>query len=1665
MKKSVCGLLITLVCVMWTGDVLAACPTNPPVLESPGNGATVPFGNVLLNWSNVANALTYDLYAGLDGDTPSLIEDNIAISQKSLNLEPGRNVQWKVVANAPSCTAQISSYSFFTTSCPTIVPVLREPDAGQRFDVGEAITFEWFGVPGAAGYDVQVTPDFGQTFQTIAENLVALSFTTDDLPEGDWGWTVRANFDGSCPPAYAQPSHFLVTDCSVEPPVLLSPPAGATDLTNPVTLQWSAVQGAKEYRVLASIDGSIPQLLDTTTDTKTTKTFEGSEVFWAVQAIFPGDCPAATSDQRRFTMLNDGTCPSSPGKALLVSPAAGAENLTSPVTFDWDPVPGATSYRVVIINEQNELQTFPTTDSKLTTKLAAGAGQWLVQTLFGERCPATSSERRAFTVSQGASCSGTKPQLIAPGNQSIDPSNPKVFKWNAVADATAYTLFVSTSAQGEDFAAYGRAEAGTTQLERVVPKGLVRWFIAAHFAACPDVRSDIWSFSSGDECPNRILTLTSPAADASVNSPVTLAWSLSPATAGAEYRLTIESASGTTLLSQRTESTTATLRLPSGAFLWRVETVGSCPVSSERRKFTVVAGTDCSTLSGPVLLSPVGPSTQPALVESPVTLRWNPAGSALGYRLFLAREDQPFEDSTVTDQTSRELDLEPGRYRWFVRAIFEGCPSDGASSDTAHFVIARKGCETAPPELIAPAPAASVASPVTFTWGAVAGAKKYRVHILTGGKLQVLGTTPETELTSVLPPGQYSFTVEADFESCPSTRAGLRQFSVAQSQNCPTEAAQPLSPPNEAMLSEQEVDFIWTPVSGAIRYAVVARLGDGAETVLGATEDVHLVHTVPQGKISWRVIAFFSGCDSVRSESFTFSVARRSDCTDRKPVLLFPRNDDRVPSPVEFTFLQVPGAVSHRVWVQKGDERPNIVSTQSGERVELSPGTWRWFVEAQFENCPSAFSARSEFIATAAVPCGTPAKPEAQVLGQVLSGTPYRVRWSPLANVARYELQESTSPDFANPLTTVVDGLSNTLVHQVSGDPVKYFYRVRGLSECNDSAGPYSGIVSTVVVNAAAANASVELGESSVVVQTVFLPGQQTPVQFNATVDQPWMTVTPSSGTLPVTGLTLTITADPADLGIGTNNASLRVTYGGAAAGGIGLTGNTSTTVPLAVSLVTPVTPGGQGTPPPDSLIFAAVGHAAGANGSFFQSDIRITNLTAQTMAYELNFTPSGANGTEAGISTTVEVAPNATLAMDDIVAVLFGSGIDGSSLGMLEVRPVTPASTSGGGLFGDISDSALRQLDTAASSRTFNFTPNGTFGQFIPATLYRDFVGRNEGVLSLQQVSQSAKFRANFGFLEASGNPVSLVMRVYNTANALLATIPVSLQARQHRQLYGLLQQNGITSLEDGRVEVEVVGGEGKVTAYVSEVDNATNDPLLVTPVVKGAIQSDRYIVPGLSFTDTGAAFWVSDLWIFNAGAAATPAVLTFVPEGNPAGALTRELVIDAGEIEVLDNVIGGLFGQPNGTGGSIIITTPAATSLTATARTYNETDTGSYGQYIPGITPADAAGAGDRALQILQVEQSSRLRTNIGLAETTGSPATVEVSLITPDSLATATVTLELAANEFRQFSVADFQPSGAVYNGRVTVKVIGGGGRVTAYGSAIDEITQDPTYVPAQ
>ncbi|MFL6247938.1 MAG: BACON domain-containing protein [Thermoanaerobaculia bacterium] len=1672
MRTLVRCMVLLFVCLAIGSPVFAVCP-GAPTLLTPANNSVENFGAITFSWTDDPNAATYEMFAGIDGG-PLTSKGSTTGTSKVAGIDPGRTIEWKVVANAPSCTGAASAHFVFTTSCPTTPPSQFSPFDGASFSQGQHVNFSWSQVPGAAGYDVKVSDDDGANWTILAADVTPNFFSTDSLAPGTYLWEVRANFNGDCDPLYSEMRTLSIADCSgTQAPELIAPANNAT-VHEPVTFSWNAVAGAVGYQfvLVRQKDPDIEITLDRTSVTLPANVGMVPGINkWFVRSLYE-TCAAVSSAERTFT-LEEGTsgCPTDPQKATLVSPANGATNLASPITFKWNAVPKAIGYRVLASFGGNApIALGNTAATQLSADVPAGTGYWLVQALFGDECPTTLSERRTLTVTKGATCTGTSPQLIAPANGATNVASPVVFTFTDIPDAVTYRLFVA--AGNDEFSFYG--ETTENSLERFVPAGPVKWFVVAKFAACPEVRSATSSFIAAGrtECPQALMALLLPSQNATTTSPVHMAWS--PVANAQFYRVWISIDGAAPVAILRTSASEADVRLPAGSIRWYVDAAReNCEaVVSPQGQFTVSEGANCANNIAPVLTSPVGTRENPANATSPLTLSWNAAPNAIGYRVWLSRNLVSFEDVTLTKETHTTLPIEPGNYAWYVQAFFEGCAP--RTSSTAFFRVANtSACSTPTPAVVSPPQGSVNTSPVTFVWTAVEGATKYRVFAsLDDSEPQLIGVTDETQLSRTLPPGKVIWAVEAVFEKCPSTFSSRITFTIQQAQNCSNERAELVSPPNDATNVTSPVDFTWNPVSGAIKYVLVARVNDGSATALASTTDTNVTREMPPGVIHWRVVTFFAGCDPVESDEFRFTIARSQECDNRRPILILPADDHRaLPSPVQFQWTAVPHATGYLLWARRGEEDPSIIAstTQPTAEVELARGRYEYFVEARFEECDPARSARGEFVVTAPLPCGTPLRPEAQAIGQALSNTKYRLRWTPLPNVELYEVQESTSLDFANASTFTTKVPAMQFVHEVTGAPVQYLYRVRGVSDCgNGDRGPYSDPVGVFITAPRTNNASAEIGTEDVIVQTVTLPGATEPISFVATSDKPWITITPSSGRLTADETILTVTADPRVLALGTNTGTIKVTYGASdSSNGPKTEAGTTLKIPISISLVTPVVPSGKGTPPPDSLIFPIVGHASGANNSLFESDIRVTNLTAETARYELNFTPSNSDGTQTGSSSTIEIPPNGTMAIDDVVASLFGNA---SVTGTLEVRPLTTSSSASTSLFTPTgAPSAIRDLATAAASRTYNFTPEGTFGQFIPAIRFADFVGGGvrPSILSLQQVAQSADYRANFGFAEASGAPADLKVRVYDTASTLLKTIDLSLKAGEHQQLNGMLSANGVTNLTDGRVEVEVVGGEGKVTAYVSELDNKTNDPLLVSAVLKGAVTSDKYVIPGVAYLNNPNAFWVSDLRIFNAGTTATPATVTFYPERNPGAAITKQITLDAGEIEVLDNVVNGLFEQTNNVGGSIAVTTPTETQLTATARTYNQKTAsgGTYGQYIPGVTPSQSVGVGDRALQLLQLEQSSRFRTNIGLNETAGQPATIEVSAEVPDLLVTPVITINLQPNEFQQISLNQFGLGDALYNVRVTVKVIGGTGRVTAYGSAIDSITQDPTYVPAQ
>jgi len=1418
-----------------------------------------------------------------------------------------------------------------------------------------------------------------------------------------------------------------------------------------VKFDWDAVVGATAYRLNAILSGGTnATVLATTQDTEYTASIPAGATEWWVDALATTNCAAAPSAHFHFTAGNG--CPSNPGIPSLVSPANNATGLNSPVAFQWTAVANATAYRVFGQQGSDVFLIGSTTGAtQLTAPVPKGTITWVVEARFGDNCPSTISRSSAFTVGTGAACGTAATTLLAPANNATNVDSLVEFKWSAVAGSSGYKLFIDNELQGT---------TTDTTLRRLAGDGRHTWRVDTTYAGCPDVRSADFTFTAGTAatCGGSII-VTAPAEGSTVTAPVTASWT---AVNGASaYRVYASLNGGAPELIARTTGTSRSLPLPSGGIELFVEVLfDSCPsIFSPHVKFTVAAAAACASHRPVTLVAPIGGATTNAEVE----FKWAATDpDVVLYRLWVSMNGEPFSSIGVTTDTALEQILAPGKGTWFVESFFNGCPPVASNKET--FVIPDvPRCNISKPVLVAPVDGATnVNSPVTFVWNAVPETDDYRVFVSLDGAafVQIAETDDVTSVIRALPSGSYRWFTEAVLEGCAAVRSAVSRFTIPRAQNCPTDAPQLLAPANGATLTDSQVTLLWSPVSGAIGYVVFARVNDGAFARIDETIFTRMTRNFPEGRIEWFVVVLLNGCPSIESARSSFNIPTLAGCDNPKPLLHSP--PDRavgVSSPVRFIWTAVPNAKQYKVWAAAGDDDPSVIGTTTDNKLTITVpgGVIHWYVQVLFDACPPVQSALSTFIALKTPPaCLPPERTLAHAPGLVASGSAYNVRWGAVANSNNFELQESQSGDFGDATSQVVGELFAIFTHTATGNPQKWFYRVRAVSNCLDARGPFSPVVAVVVLPDQPQQAlSIEAG-SAAVAQKIFIPGKDPALTFTAGADKPWAHVTPSSGTIGPAGITLTVTYDNVALKLGTNTATINVNYNA-----LGKTGTNDvapkTSVPVSVSTVTPITSGGKSGPPQNSMIIPVVGHAAGVGGSLFESDVRLANTAATIMKYQLNFTLSRSDGTQTGQSTTVQVAPGETMALDDILTSFFGLGAEGaSSTGVLEIRPLSSSSSV-------TSSTVSVQTTTIASSRTYNNTPTGTYGQYIPAIAFSQFLASGGGRLTLQQVAQSSSYRTNLGLTEGAGEPADVVVHVFNLAGAEVGQVPYSLLPGEHRQIDRFLSVNNIP-LEEGRFEIEVTSPTGKVTAYASTVDNATNDPLCVFPVLKGALSSSRYVIPGVADINSPFASWRSDIRIFNSSASDVTATLAYFPQpGNTGATTTAQVPVKAGETKVIDNALQTLYGLAN-SGGAVVLTTPAAVPLVVTARTYNQTSVGTFGQFIPAATPAESSGLGERTIQLLQLEQSDRARSNIGISETTGNPVTVELAAIVPDSKTTIKTQFTLGANEFLQTTLGTggFNLTNA-YNVRVTVRVISGTGKVTAYGSMIDALTGDPTFVP--
>lgn len=240
-----------------------------------------------------------------------------------------------------------------------------------------------------------------------------------------------------------------------------------------------------------------------------------------------------------------------------------------------------------------------------------------------------------------------------------------------------------------------------------------------------------------------------------------------------------------------------------------------------------------------------------------------------------------------------------------------------------------------------------------------------------------------------------------------------------------------------------------------------------------------------------------------------------------------------------------------------------------------------------------------------------------------------------------------------------------------------------------------------------------------------------------------------------------------------------------------------------------------QSTDGSSRLAIPGVAHLAGASSSLWRSDVRIFNPNAvhdDGGVVMLTYYP-GNVANPVPVQRTISVGANELVALDDVVSRTFG--LDNAS-GALVIE------TDG-------------QL--LATSRTYNLSSTGTFGQDVPAVASSRTL-RADATSVFSGLSDSG-YRTNVGFFNVTATPIDLTMTLKRADGSVIATKPYHLDPNAMSQV-NLFSYMGASGAANASLSV-TGSGSGSYVAYASVIDNASGDPVFVPAALSTAANNNN--------------------------------------------------------------------------------------------------------------------------------------------------------------------------------------------------------------------------------
>ncbi len=407
------------------GTITAGAGTNSILFSANGNG-TVDLSVTVTLASCTSNGFTQ-----ISIGTPQQADFSVTKNAPA-TVQAGSSLTWTIVVSNGGPNSASAQLSDGLPSGITVTSI----DGGAWNCSQSGDTVNCSGSLNAGGSNtIHITANAPSQSSSITNNVVVSSPINDPNPGNN--------------SAFATTNVLAVVTCPTTVPSLLTPANGAQLTNGTVTFQWTPIANATSYDVyLAPLNGT-PVLIGSTGagTTSFTDDVPPGDLTWSVVANVDG-CPPRSSQSATFNYTPPAACEDN-RRPLLISPLDGSV-ATSPVSFDWTDVPGATRYELYTIrgNGAPVLAGTSTTSSLPNVNLGPGKLRQFTRAYFGSQCsPLDSEERELEIVAVPEPCSPlATPVLSAPGE--ISSGVEFLLQWGAVPGATAYQVQIDNADAG-----------------------------------------------------------------------------------------------------------------------------------------------------------------------------------------------------------------------------------------------------------------------------------------------------------------------------------------------------------------------------------------------------------------------------------------------------------------------------------------------------------------------------------------------------------------------------------------------------------------------------------------------------------------------------------------------------------------------------------------------------------------------------------------------------------------------------------------------------------------------------------------------------------------------------------------------------------------------------------------------------------------------------------------------------------------------------------------------------------------------------------------------------------------------------------------------------------------------------------------------------------------